>query len=70
MMVGQPELSPARPQQRGPPRSTASGLQPAGAQLSVLGTPPGNFSPNSALELLALPPPFGEIVLSVLGGPA
>lgn len=40
---------------RGPPRSPASGLQPAGAQLSMLGTYSGNFSPNSAPEFLTLP---------------
>lgn len=55
---------------RGPPRSPASGLQPAGAQLSMLGTHSGNFSPNSALEFLTLPTPFGEIVPSVLGRPS
>lgn len=60
----------AHPWKRGPPRSPASGLQPAGAQLSGPGTPSGNFSPGSALALWALPTLFGEIVLSMLGGPS
>lgn len=33
----------------------------------MLGTHSGNFSPDSALEFLTLPTPFGEIVPSVLG---
>ena len=61
---------------RGPPRSPRGRppLEPSiwlaacGAQLSMLGTPSGNFWPNSALQLLTLPTPFGEIVPSVLGG--
>ena len=59
--VSPPALSP------GPPRSPASGPQPVGAQRSMLGTRSGNFSPDSALELLALPAPFGGTVPSVLG---
>ena len=63
---------------RGPPRSPRGRppLEPriwlaaCGAQLSMLGTPSGNFWPNSALQLLTLPTPFGEIVPSVLGGPS
>lgn len=63
---------------RGPPRSLRGRppLEPSiwptacGAQLSMLGTPSGNFWPNAALQLLTLPAPFGEIAPSVLGGPS
>lgn len=57
MIVRLPELCPCPSSAEDPPGAQHLAYSLREAQRSMLGTPCGNFSPSSALELLALPAP-------------